>query len=336
MSRLRGSSRVLPHDREITSLPVRLGGLGLLSHEEVAPHARAAMSESADHILWKALTFADASLEDKAAAPPLPASFRAQSVRCQAAFAERREALLGSLSIRERVGLIDRSSPIARKWLSTIPYHPHLRLSDVEVSAGLHDRTLCPGQEDHCSCGGRNVFGHDEVCPTREHFRVSRHEKIKELFCRHIKSISRTSAVVEPFLPGSQRRADIRVTGPGAHRGAVADYDLTVVNSSQVDSLIPSSGAHPSGSLPAFPIASTGLSALHRHLTSAESRKRAQYRGQIPTVHPLVISTSGTLSPASEKIVDHWRKLMTGSSYSHLTSSISLSLVRSRTKSFAL
>jgi hypothetical protein len=44
---LRSSPRCLSTDAQITSLPTRLGGLGILSFDEVRPHARAAAIEAA-------------------------------------------------------------------------------------------------------------------------------------------------------------------------------------------------------------------------------------------------------------------------------------------------
>jgi hypothetical protein len=48
---LRSSSSSLPSDRETIILPVRLGGLGILSHGQVSPQARATSQESADRFL---------------------------------------------------------------------------------------------------------------------------------------------------------------------------------------------------------------------------------------------------------------------------------------------
>lgn len=80
--------------------------------------------ESVDDILWKVLTFVDASLEDEVVAPPLPTLFRAQSVHCRAAFEEWWETLLGSLSICKKVGLINKSSPTLASGSPPYPIIP--------------------------------------------------------------------------------------------------------------------------------------------------------------------------------------------------------------------
>ena len=171
-------------DAAIISLPARLGGLGLFSHAEVAPHARAAMAESADTILKDAFKYflpdAEAEEEDEEMEDGTEPS--SQRERCQKAYVERRERLLESLPALSQPIILDNASPLARRWMAVIPFSTQLRLSSKEVAAGLHIRTLCSGLDDNCThCAAPNVTGHDDVCPARPRWRVARHKDRKSV-----------------------------------------------------------------------------------------------------------------------------------------------------------
>ena len=109
---LRASSNG-PEDNEVISLPARLGGMGILSHRECAPHAYAAASESADAVL--APLFGDVRTDDE------EDIIKAQGERCLEAFVKRREQLLARVGDKERKTLVESGSVLGRKWLSAIP-----------------------------------------------------------------------------------------------------------------------------------------------------------------------------------------------------------------------
>lgn len=71
--------------RDIASLPGRFGGVDLLSHKEVSPHARAAAQESADIIVDEIFEVKTA-LEESA--------LRSQSARCREMWEDQRRQLL--------------------------------------------------------------------------------------------------------------------------------------------------------------------------------------------------------------------------------------------------
>jgi hypothetical protein len=57
VARIRGLPRPTDQlDAAIISLPIKMGGLGILSYKTVAPHAYAAASEAADATLAPILT----------------------------------------------------------------------------------------------------------------------------------------------------------------------------------------------------------------------------------------------------------------------------------------
>ena len=342
---IRSSPRRLVSDAGLVSLPARLGGMGLLSHAEVAPLARAAMAEAADVQLKPVLAAshpAGEPVDDDDEEAPQPTS---QRNRCQAAFLARRESLLASLPESNRAAVLDNASPIARRWLSAIPFAANLRLSSSEVAAGLSIRTLCPGQDDHCShCSLPNVHGHDDVCSARPQWRVARHEHVKALLAQHLGAVPRTRVQLEPFVPGSHQRTDLRLTGPASFGGPISEYDVSVVSAATLAGRSPVALAQqpalPSSLLPAglspdsAPHTAVASSSLLHHLTITENEKRSKYDGRTSSpFHPVVISTGGTLSPSTVSLFAYWRGLMPR--YGLFSRLLSLALLRARARFFA-
>jgi hypothetical protein len=331
---IRSSPRRLSSDAGLVSLPARMGGLGVLSHQEVAPLARAAMAESADILLAVAFAHLDSSLEaPEESAPPL-----SQRARCQVVFEARREVLLASLDPALRPSVLDNASPVARRWMSAIPFGPNLRISPSEVAAGLHVRTLCPGQDDNCAhCGLDNAFGHDDVCTARPLWRIARHEQVKKLLAHHLSSIEDTSVRLEPFVPGTHLRTDLMITGPGSHNGPVSELDIAVVSAG---TLAGRSTPLPSSSLPFVsssslgPLAAAASAALLHSLHETEDAKRTKYQGRTSSpFFPFVVSSAGTLSPSSLPLLNQWKDQMPH--FSLFTRLLSLQLLRARARFFS-
>ncbi|GFZ49914.1 hypothetical protein JCM24511_07317 [Saitozyma sp. JCM 24511] len=143
VARIRGLPRPTDQlDAAVISLPIKMGGLGILSYNTVAPHAYGAAGSS-------------------------PGTM---------------EALLGSLTPEQAKAVVEASSKLGRVWLTTIPFQPSLRLTDFEVAATLQLRTLAGEREAHCTnCGETNFFGHPEVCLQRKFSRVARREGAKHI-----------------------------------------------------------------------------------------------------------------------------------------------------------
>jgi hypothetical protein len=98
-----------------------------------------------------------------------PDSIAPQKVRCAELFKTNRNNLLATLDAQQSKTMIESASGLGRKWLSVIPYYQGLRLTDFEVSAGLHLHTLHPGSSIVCSlCASENAPGHAEVCVGRK------------------------------------------------------------------------------------------------------------------------------------------------------------------------
>lgn len=342
---LRASPRRLGTDAGLLTLPARLGGVGIFSHAEVAPHARAAMAETADRLLrdaFAAFGVDEVEGSEDGVDPPEPVS---QRMRCQSAFVTRREALLAALPESSRPIVIDNSSPLACQWMSTIPFSVQLRVETSHVAFGLMTRTLCPGQEDNCHhCAAPNIPGHDDVCTIRPRWRVAKHEVAKKLLATHLKGINDTEITLEVFVPGSELRTDLRLTGPGSFGSPVSEYDLTIVSASTLAGREPAPFAPgakvPSAFLPApfkpedCPATSAASLSLLHQLNFTEAEKRAKYAQVTASpFHPIVISTGGTLSPSTIPIFAHWAGLMP--TYSNFSRLLSLCLLRGRARFFA-
>jgi hypothetical protein len=114
VTRIRGFPRPTTHlDAALISLPIEMGGLGILSYKAVAPHAHSAASEAADTSLAPILT--PGSL-------PNSTPLTTQHQRCQEIFAGNKEALLDSLTSEQAKAVIEASSKLAGS--GSPPSHP--------------------------------------------------------------------------------------------------------------------------------------------------------------------------------------------------------------------
>jgi hypothetical protein len=302
---LRCSAQNHELDQELMSLPTRLGGLGVLSYQEVAPHAFAAATESSEVFIQSVF-----NLE-----PPVHASIQSQKVRCSSAFEERGAILQQRLSPVQVAMFEENASKIGRKWLNVIPYSSFLTLSDYEVSTALHHHTLCGGDTPLCSlCGLENAVGHEEVCTGRANFRLARHELVKHALMNTLDTIAETTVEAEPLVPGSNLRTDFRVSGQAATTGGRSEYDLTIVS-----------------------LAAAGRSgqSVSDYLESVRMEKMAKYSSRTATpFHPVVLGSGGAIESKSLEILKGWNKLLSLGQMDHLLRKISCILVRSRAKVF--
>jgi hypothetical protein len=102
----------------VISLPINMGGLGILSYKTVAPHAYAAASEAVDLTLAPVL---------EPGSLPACTQLTTQHQRCQEIFGGNRKALLGSLMPNQANAVIEASSQRGRVWLTTPSFQSSLR-----------------------------------------------------------------------------------------------------------------------------------------------------------------------------------------------------------------
>jgi hypothetical protein len=324
--RIRGASTPLGGEADSTllSLPVRMGGLGLLSHQQCAPHAYAASLELADSALGPAL-----SLEDGPAEP------KSQRERCQQAFTDTWTKLLEELDEHRRQSVVEASSVLGRKWLNIIPFNPSLRLTNFEVSAGLHLRTLCSGTWVACrSCGEANSFGHDEVCARRAPWFVVRHERVKRLIGRALASIPDCRVNIEPPIGSTRRRNDIEVLGTNASGIGHHQYDITVVSLATREA---KATRPPTQLAPDITMADTSAATSMRFLgTIAREKRQNLPANTVLPFTPLVFTIGGLMEKATEKTVRGWKTSLPRGTFQALLGKLSLSLLRSRVRNFDL
>jgi hypothetical protein len=122
-------------DRLIVQLPVRCGGLGVLSHAELAVHARAALTEASDERIEKLF---DADHEEEEVVP--------QRTRCRPTIDRHFLEVFEKCETEEqRRTFADNQAPLATVWLSAIPTNNYTSLPKEVVATGLHTLTLTPG-----------------------------------------------------------------------------------------------------------------------------------------------------------------------------------------------
>jgi hypothetical protein len=308
-------------DATLISLPIKIGGLGILSYKTVAPQAYAAASEAADVTLAPILTPGSLSASTQ---------LITQHQRCQEIFAGNREALLGSLTPEQAKAVIEASSKLGRVWLTTIPFQASLRLTDFEVAAALQLRTLTGEREVHCTrCGQASFFGHPEVCLQRKLWRVARHEGAKRIIGQALASTPGTRVRLEPLGHQTSRRHDIQVItllGSQATGLANAEYDLTVVslvNNDARATTLPNQDNDP-------------FRLVNKYLDSvADHKVRHSPTSNLP-FHPIVFSVGGMMNGSTTKVFASWKRVMTRGTYDLMLKRLSLGLLQARTRSFEL
>jgi hypothetical protein len=115
-------------------------------------------------------------------------------------------SLLGSLTPEQAKAVIETSSELGRVLLTTLPFQPPLRLTDLKIAADLQQRTLAGERETHCTnCGAATSFGKPRgLC-------VAGHERDKYIIGQALASTPGTKVRLEPLGHQASRRNDIQV-----------------------------------------------------------------------------------------------------------------------------
>jgi hypothetical protein len=290
-----------------------------------------AASEAADHLLTPLLGPPPSlpSLLD----PDDPDSISPQRQRCADAFKRQRDDLLATLNDHTIKTIVESSSGLGRKWLSVIPYYQSLRLTDFEISAALHIRTLHPGFWLVCqSCGIQNDQGHAEVCPGRQQWAMARHEQVKRAIGGALRVIEGMQVDLEPLIGTTSRRNDIRITGSRQSGLSNQEYDVTVVSLATQDAR--NTYLPPTAEPPARLDRSYAL--INRHLNSLAHQKRHSLpQSHIPFT-PLVFTLGGLMDLDTVKATRSWKLTLPSGTFNRLFISLSLVLLRARVRNFDL
>lgn len=271
-----------------------------------------------------------------------------QGQRCQAVFETRSEALLAKLGDKERKTLVESSSSLGRKWLSTIPWNSTQRLSDFEVSAALHYRTLLPSTSICQRCGALPTLGHSETCSRGSTWKYSRHNAILHTIGDAIKSVDGTRVDIEPSSIGvTNQRNDLRVWGSLATGATNTEHDVKVysiladhAHSSLVARATSSDLAEGSTILAAdfarLNERAKTLAQANRYLGKVAKEAQKNAPTGLGHLGALVFSTGGLVEIDTQKQLASWKEAVGDSAWNWALRRISMTLVRARARTFAM
>jgi len=318
-------------DRSLLSLPPSLGGCGIMSHREIAPIAHQAARSLSTTVLRQLV-------------PRLKpeADTRSQRELSKEAAIIKQELLMASLDSRDQVTLTESASQVGRRWLDVTPSSSRLTLSDGEVQANLHHRTLLPGYRGSCRlCAQPNLASHDEACQGRQDFRVSRHESLKHTLAAGLRAIPRMVVEVEPFLPNLRRRNYIRINLPNDRTTLLhEEYDLKVLVLSAATNQRLLAVAPATSDSTLFKRAADQIQVL----LAQNAKKKIDALPAIdastpppPPFYPLIMSSGGMLEKGMFEKLKQWRGLASGAaSHSWMLSAMAMSLAKARGRTFVL
>jgi hypothetical protein len=317
-------------DRDLISLPTALGGCGMFSHLEIAPLAHQAAHATSSATLQQLV-------------PSLRPDIDTQSQRdlSQEAFLIKQELLMASLDSRDRILVVEAASQVGRRWLDAIPTNGRFKLSDHDVRAGLHYRTLHPGYQGACRhCAAPNLAAHDEACQGKQDYRVSRHEKIKKAIGEGLKMIPELEVQVEPFMPDLRRRNDIRLyrAPEGESPAFNEEYDLKVPVLSAPTNQRSLNVAFPPSDLTIFKQTSDRIFTVLAYLAKRKVMALPPTLANQPAAnpfYPLVMSSGGVMERSMFEKLKEWKSWSAGSvSHNWMLSTMSVRLVSSRGRTF--
>jgi hypothetical protein len=253
----------------------------------------------------------------------------------------KQELMMASLDSRGRLIVVEAASQIGRRWLDVIPTSSRFLLSDNDVRANLHIRTLAPGYGGPCKrCANANVASHDEACPGRKDFRVSRHEAVKHALAAGLTTIKGMSVEVEPFLPDLRRRNDIRVKlDTDDRRGVVnEEYDLMIMVLSASANQRALAVRSPPSDISLFKQSFDRIqSVLAQGALKKVNNIPASDPGQPPPApfSPLVLSSGGVMERGMFEKLRAWKSFgMNSVDHAWTLSSVAISLARARGRTF--
>ena len=308
--------------RSLTKLPARLGGLGLLSFKDVAPLAYRSAAEASDTLLD------NLGLLSSPEEPPTPIP---QRTRCAELWESQQEAILRNLGDTERKRLTENASRLGRSWLSVIPYLQPLRLSNVEIASGLHDRTLVGSSIPVCRfCGSDSPLGHDELCRARNPWTQRRHNAINRVIYQHLKQIQGATVEIEPHTLSGQRRNDLRVRGSSAL--AFTDYDLKVYSLGDRDARSTVTPSTPNSKLADFCL-DRCVNWLDK-VGQVVSKNAPKVTGGV--FKPIILSTGGLMSRSTADEWKDWREAMPVGGFEKMEKRIGVELVKARARTLVL
>lgn len=183
-------------DRCLFSFPAKFGGMGIFSHTERSPVARAAALSSAQSTLSKFIP----SIQP-------PSDHRSQRERHQALLHDRARDFLRQLTPNKQARVLESQSQLGRTWLACFPTVDTFEIPDHIFTMSLFYRSLasvsvaiCP-LCSKCRDTGDLQWGHEDNCPTLQPGRSARHDDIEDTLVSAFSAIHSVRATVEPSIP---------------------------------------------------------------------------------------------------------------------------------------
>jgi hypothetical protein len=304
----------------IYSLPLTLGGCGLLSYVETRESARGAAREAADSHLRRMDIVHAAPIPVDAPVPPavlVPAVAAAvlpppviqvgtQRERCRQVFDAASTAFVQTLPVEQRVAFFDNGSKCGTAWMHAIPQGKHRCLTDKQVAAALNIRVLQTDLRNRVQCNLCNqVQGvqHCEACPHSNFPATARHNYIRDLLADFVKSAGRAVAVEPPIINNiNPARADLQVgeaEGVLQH-GRLVDLSIKMVLAQDTQAVRNAVIDEHNGNPQDGGLKRVCVAQVNAALDKAVSDKNLHYAQMPPHpyVIPLVMSSGGTLHKA--------------------------------------
>eukprot|EP00924_Labyrinthula_sp_SR-Ha-C_P012156 snap_masked-scaffold_26-processed-gene-4.135-mRNA-1 protein AED:1.00 eAED:1.00 QI:0/-1/0/0/-1/1/1/0/343 len=195
---------------DLLHLPIRNGGLGLISSSLTSQHSFQASKELFERQMESENFHSDLYVDK-------------QSSRLKDAYKQIMNNHFDSFNDFEKLYFAENSTEIGSKWLHALPVEASTRILNPDFCASICSRLLLsPSCRNCCSEDRTNYFYH---CSCFSQVKVSRHEDIKKLLADFFKE---TNCVVslEPFSKNKNRRADLLVS---TTQGKTA-FDVSVVS----------------------------------------------------------------------------------------------------------
>ena len=320
-------------DNTLISLPMRLGGLGIMSFTDVSPLA-----------YQSSLELSNAVLSNFVPEIAAPANIISQHDRVSEMLVGVRRSLFDQLTDYQRGVMVENASQAGRRWLSSYPSNIAFTLTDCEIAMALRHRTLTPFSTITCgTCDKTNIApSHDESCSSSGPQRTRRHEAVKYAVAGALKTLPNSEVEIEPLiLHGASgtvgRRNDIRfsgsveaglgpmefdvkVTGLGVGNNAARDSDRLFDR----DPIIQAEGR-----------AERALAAIWQEKVDRlpAFATMTVARGQF---HPIIFSAGGMMDMKSARTLNNIKRKLHPGTYSHMLQSISCGLARRRGRSRAM